>query len=168
MTQSKNVGNAENTESSNDLSAVLTRMSALSLTSDESRALAVTLNMLANSMSMSSQSNQASASTSAQAAPDAVAMEPPFATAIRSPSPPRYHMPPIGSSGPFYVVTRGRQVGVFTNWTATVAPLVLRVPGAVFESVHSRRLAREMFEEALDDGVVEIVDHTTRRPSRRR
>ncbi|KAF7420942.1 hypothetical protein PC9H_011461 [Pleurotus ostreatus] len=81
-----------------------------------------------------------------------------------TPASPRYHLPQPGSPGPYYVITRGRQVGIFTNWTAT-APLVIRVPGAVFESVRSLALAREMMEEALDDGIVSVIDiEYTRRP----
>lgn len=221
--------------------AVLARMATLSLSPDDARALAGTLNMLANSVSLSS-TVQAHPSIPDQAGtpraaaplpptgtprapapmpptstPRAAAPMPPTGTAraaapavatrtsipqvsvaveastpslgaiptqtaaaqsfaARSSAPPasaprvpQYHMPPAGSPGPFYVITRGRQVGVFTNWSA-IAHLVLRVPGAVFESVHSRVLAQEMFEEALYEGVVEVivdVNAHTRRPRRR-
>ncbi|KAF9489533.1 hypothetical protein BDN71DRAFT_1512053 [Pleurotus eryngii] len=85
-----------------------------------------------------------------------------------TPASPRYHLPQPGSPGPYYVITRGRQVGIFTNWTAT-APLVIRVPGAIFESVHSLALAQEMMEEALDDGIVGVIDiEYTCRPRMRR
>ncbi|KAF4574707.1 hypothetical protein AB1N83_004401 [Pleurotus pulmonarius] len=249
MAQSKSVAH----ESSDDLSAVLARMATLSLSPDDARALAGTLNMLANSVSLSSTvqahpsipdqagTPRAAAPLPPTGTPRAPAPMPPTSTprapapmpptstprapapmpptgtaraaapavatrtsipqvsvaveastpslgaiptqtaaaqsfAARSSAPPasaprvpQYHMPPAGSPGPFYVITRGRQVGVFTNWSA-IAHLVLRVPGAVFESVHSRVLAQEMFEEALYEGVVEVivdVNAHTRRPRRR-
>ncbi|KIJ90849.1 hypothetical protein K443DRAFT_14906 [Laccaria amethystina LaAM-08-1] len=47
-----------------------------------------------------------------------------------------YHVPAANAEGPFYVVTQGRDIGVFNGWENT-SPLVTGVSHAVFSRVAS-------------------------------
>ncbi|KIJ89449.1 hypothetical protein K443DRAFT_16110 [Laccaria amethystina LaAM-08-1] len=47
-----------------------------------------------------------------------------------------YHVPAANADGPFYVVTRGRNLGIFGGWE-TVSPLVTGVSHAVYSRVAS-------------------------------
>ncbi|EDR01227.1 uncharacterized protein LACBIDRAFT_333469 [Laccaria bicolor S238N-H82] len=47
-----------------------------------------------------------------------------------------YHVPAANTDGPFYVVARGRNIGIFSGWE-TVSPLVTGVSHAVYSRVAS-------------------------------
>ncbi|EMD31061.1 hypothetical protein CERSUDRAFT_100705 [Gelatoporia subvermispora B] len=66
------------------------------------------------------------------------------------------HIAPPRETNRWYVVTRGRLVGVFDTW-ASVAPHVIGVHSASFMRVGSRQEALAMFDNAYDtDGVAVI------------
>ncbi|KAH9917219.1 uncharacterized protein B0H18DRAFT_1123742 [Fomitopsis serialis] len=56
----------------------------------------------------------------------------------------------------YYTVTRGKAVGVFTDWTA-VSPLVIGVPCSVFSRYATFRNALAAFEDAAASGTVAII-----------
>ncbi|KAH9479048.1 hypothetical protein JR316_0007623 [Psilocybe cubensis] len=56
---------------------------------------------------------------------------------------------------PYYVVTKGKRVGVFTGWH-NVSPLVTGVRGSVYRRCDSEGAAYAAFQEALDAGNVEL------------
>ncbi|KAK0227243.1 hypothetical protein EDD85DRAFT_957852 [Armillaria nabsnona] len=66
-----------------------------------------------------------------------------------------YVTPPI-SGGPFYVVTRGRHVGVFLGW-GNVLPSVIRVPTAAFHRVATIMEGINLMYEAISTGMVMIL-----------
>ncbi|KAF8120428.1 hypothetical protein EV363DRAFT_1394669 [Boletus edulis] len=55
--------------------------------------------------------------------------------------------------GPFYIVTRGRLVGIISHWINT-APLVLHVTGAVYAKVGSVDAGYKLLLNAIDDNAV--------------
>ncbi|PBK66205.1 hypothetical protein ARMSODRAFT_977841 [Armillaria solidipes] len=59
-----------------------------------------------------------------------------------------YHIPLLDEEGPFYVVTRGVDVGVFAGWEDT-ATLVLGIPGSVYRGAPSYDIAIERIEYTL-------------------
>ncbi|KIJ19292.1 hypothetical protein PAXINDRAFT_153324 [Paxillus involutus ATCC 200175] len=59
-------------------------------------------------------------------------------------------------SGPFYLITRGRLVGVIAQW-ARVCPLVIGVSGAAFHMVSSMQWGWQMIEAAIDDGLTRVL-----------
>ncbi|KAH9477996.1 hypothetical protein JR316_0010229 [Psilocybe cubensis] len=56
---------------------------------------------------------------------------------------------------PYYVVTKGKRVGVFTGWH-NVSPLVTGVRGSVYRRYSNEAAAYAAFQEALDAGNVEV------------
>ncbi|KAF5379420.1 hypothetical protein D9615_006532 [Tricholomella constricta] len=58
--------------------------------------------------------------------------------------------------GPWYTITRGRRVGVFSGWD-TVSPLVVGVSGACYNRKASRAQAKMVFARAVRDGNVSII-----------
>ncbi|SJL07021.1 uncharacterized protein ARMOST_10364 [Armillaria ostoyae] len=65
--------------------------------------------------------------------------------------------PAVGQSGEsWYVVTAGREVGVFSNWEQ-VQPFVSGVPHACHKKYRSRAEADAAFETALAEGKVRVL-----------
>ncbi|KIJ09042.1 hypothetical protein PAXINDRAFT_38235, partial [Paxillus involutus ATCC 200175] len=52
--------------------------------------------------------------------------------------------------GPFYLITRGRLVGVVASWQKA-SPLVIGVSGASFSKVSSVHRGWQQVEDAIDD-----------------
>ncbi|KAF8122078.1 hypothetical protein EV363DRAFT_1588210 [Boletus edulis] len=60
-----------------------------------------------------------------------------------------YDLPPMDTTGQLYLVTRGRRVGVFAQWSRT-SPLVNRVRNAVYMKVSSLDEGIALVMEAID------------------
>ncbi|SJL17556.1 uncharacterized protein ARMOST_21108 [Armillaria ostoyae] len=73
-----------------------------------------------------------------------------------SPSQPAALTAAAGPDGPWYVVSKGRSVGVFRGWQ-TVSNLVTGVGRVCFFRHGTRAAAEAVFNEALAAGTVEIL-----------
>ncbi|KAF9014679.1 hypothetical protein BDZ89DRAFT_1046351 [Hymenopellis radicata] len=62
-----------------------------------------------------------------------------------------YERPSYGTPGPYYAITRGRVVGVVAGWDKA-SPHCIGVSGAVFRSVPSIEIGRQVVESALNGG----------------
>ncbi|KAJ7579433.1 hypothetical protein C8J56DRAFT_1059028 [Mycena floridula] len=67
-----------------------------------------------------------------------------------------HRFPPPPPKEPWYVVTVGRQVGVFNDWNI-VAPHVVGVRGAIFKRYDTKASADAAFLVALQGGNVHVV-----------
>ncbi|KAF8136192.1 hypothetical protein EV363DRAFT_1446614 [Boletus edulis] len=68
-------------------------------------------------------------------------------------------LPSEGKDAPFYLITKGRMVGVFSNWE-NAKPMVDHVSGATYRRLQSGTLisqGRQMVVTAIDNGVVRVV-----------
>ncbi|KAF9496305.1 hypothetical protein BDN71DRAFT_1589011 [Pleurotus eryngii] len=91
------------------------------------------------------------------------------ANANAPPTPGVVRMPPIAAgadigslASPWYAVTTGVQVGVFSDWTNVVQPLVRGIPNWRCKRFATFELARRSFNLALTRGSVRIyADPTT-------
>ncbi|KAK0474032.1 hypothetical protein EDD18DRAFT_1116997 [Armillaria luteobubalina] len=63
-----------------------------------------------------------------------------------------YHVPLVGEEGPFYIVTRGTNVGVFSRWENT-SPLVDGVSGCAYRAVATYEEGIEHVESTLEHDV---------------
>ncbi|EDR11625.1 uncharacterized protein LACBIDRAFT_314031 [Laccaria bicolor S238N-H82] len=63
-----------------------------------------------------------------------------------------YHLPAAGAAGPFYCITRGRDIGVFAGWEH-VSPLVIGVSRAVFGRVDSIQEGQNRMDAAVNAGL---------------
>ncbi|EIW81310.1 hypothetical protein CONPUDRAFT_153860 [Coniophora puteana RWD-64-598 SS2] len=59
-------------------------------------------------------------------------------------------------TGPFYLVTRGRWVGIFSPWSKT-SPYVTGVSGAVFHRIKELETGIQQLFDTIDDGQVGVV-----------
>ncbi|KAK0444173.1 hypothetical protein EV421DRAFT_1903281 [Armillaria borealis] len=75
-----------------------------------------------------------------------------------------YHVPVPGAEGPFYIVTRGTDVGIFSGWEET-APLVLNVSGCSYRGVPSYDDGIQCVESALARGKCALLPRPVRPPS---
>ncbi|SJL12520.1 uncharacterized protein ARMOST_15947 [Armillaria ostoyae] len=62
----------------------------------------------------------------------------------------------VGPDGPWYVVSKGRSVGIYQGWQ-NVSSLVTRVGHACFFRCDTRAAAQAAFDEVLATGAVEIL-----------
>ncbi|KIJ93781.1 hypothetical protein K443DRAFT_111531 [Laccaria amethystina LaAM-08-1] len=62
-----------------------------------------------------------------------------------------YQYPATGGSGPFYLVTRGRDIGVFVGWENT-SPLITRVSASVSFRIPSAEEGRVRMENSIAAG----------------
>ncbi|KAH7920332.1 hypothetical protein BV22DRAFT_1133153 [Leucogyrophana mollusca] len=67
-----------------------------------------------------------------------------------------YEVPGPGAARPFYCITKGSRLGVFSGW-ATMSPLVIGVSRAVLTRVASVAKGVELFHEAVDNLTVELI-----------
>ncbi|KAF8121436.1 hypothetical protein EV363DRAFT_1302061 [Boletus edulis] len=67
-----------------------------------------------------------------------------------------YVQPLPDMQGPFYIVTRGKLVGLFSQWIY-VAPQVERVSGAVYEKIQKLDDGFMLLIGAIDDMLVEYL-----------
>ncbi|KAF7431000.1 hypothetical protein PC9H_006715 [Pleurotus ostreatus] len=67
-----------------------------------------------------------------------------------------FHLPNPDDEGPFYMITRGREVGIFAGWDIT-SPLVTGVPGAVFRAVPSIAAAQTRMVSVIASGASAII-----------
>ncbi|KAF9000021.1 hypothetical protein BDZ89DRAFT_1147473 [Hymenopellis radicata] len=67
-----------------------------------------------------------------------------------------YQMPPVGSSGPYYAITRGRVVSVIAGWDRASSSCI-GIGGAVFRSVPSVDAGKQLIEAALAAGSCMIL-----------
>ncbi|KIJ91086.1 hypothetical protein K443DRAFT_135564 [Laccaria amethystina LaAM-08-1] len=63
-----------------------------------------------------------------------------------------YHLPAAGATGPYYCITRGRDIGVYAGWEH-VSPLVIGVSRAVFGRVDSIQEGRNRMDTAESAGL---------------
>ncbi|KAJ7579776.1 hypothetical protein C8J56DRAFT_1058792 [Mycena floridula] len=68
----------------------------------------------------------------------------------------QHRFPPPPPRENWYVVTRGTQVGIFTDWNV-VARHVVGVKGAVFKRYGTRAEAEAAFNAALATGFVQVI-----------
>ncbi|KAJ7585994.1 hypothetical protein C8J56DRAFT_1038996 [Mycena floridula] len=68
----------------------------------------------------------------------------------------QHRFPPPPPRENWYVVTRGTQVGIFTDWNV-VARHVVGVKGAVFKRYGTRTEAEAAFNAALANGFVQVI-----------
>ncbi|KAH7902898.1 hypothetical protein BJ138DRAFT_1120968 [Hygrophoropsis aurantiaca] len=76
-------------------------------------------------------------------------------TSSIAPQVPTHTVPPAAAAR-WYVVTVGRDVGVFQGWH-NVHPLVIGVPGACFTRYSTQTGAEQAFDEAVNEGAVTVV-----------
>ncbi|KAF8442228.1 hypothetical protein L210DRAFT_3644371 [Boletus edulis BED1] len=62
-----------------------------------------------------------------------------------------FYFPMPGVSGPYYLVTKGRAIGIIAQWHHA-SPLVSDISCVVFCKVKCLTRARKMMETAIDDG----------------
>ncbi|PBK72083.1 hypothetical protein ARMSODRAFT_972772 [Armillaria solidipes] len=98
----------------------------------------------------------ATVSTDAPASPAPAPAAPASAAVVSVGANYEYHTPLPGEAGPFYVVSRGREVGVFAGWEDT-SPLITGVSGAVYCSASSYIDAITRIENALHRGNCAIL-----------
>ncbi|KAG2153816.1 hypothetical protein DEU56DRAFT_907295 [Suillus clintonianus] len=67
-----------------------------------------------------------------------------------------YDIPPNDAMGPFYWVTRGRRIGIFSTWQQTSSH-VIGVSRASFSKVRSVAEGIQLMEAAIDRGETEIL-----------
>ncbi|KAF8426145.1 hypothetical protein L210DRAFT_872815, partial [Boletus edulis BED1] len=67
-----------------------------------------------------------------------------------------YVQPDEESDGPFYLVTRGKLVGVFSRWV-NAAPLVVGVKCSVYERVRDGGHGCYLILDAIDDNIVRCL-----------
>jgi len=68
-------------------------------------------------------------------------------------------VPSASAPEPFYLVTKGKMVGVFSSWE-NVSSLVSRVSGATYRRLQpgvTISRARQMMEKAIEDEVVTVI-----------
>ncbi|KAH7905179.1 hypothetical protein BJ138DRAFT_1118703 [Hygrophoropsis aurantiaca] len=107
--------------------------------------------------------------TAPQVPPVAAAPQvPPVAAAPQVPLPPAighfmvsygdvdYYVPFANALPPFYLVTRGRRIGVFSQWQRT-APYVIGVGGAAFSRIRGIENGRQMMEDGIDSDEVVVL-----------
>ncbi|KAJ7592588.1 hypothetical protein C8J56DRAFT_885737 [Mycena floridula] len=68
----------------------------------------------------------------------------------------QHRFPPPPPRENWYVVTRGTQVGIFTDWNVA-AHHVVGVKGAVFKRYSTRAEAEAAFNAALANGFVQVI-----------
>ncbi|KIK34200.1 hypothetical protein CY34DRAFT_98431, partial [Suillus luteus UH-Slu-Lm8-n1] len=62
-----------------------------------------------------------------------------------------FNLPATNAEGPFYCITRGRYIGVFSGWDAT-GPKVLGVSRGIFHKVDSIEKGMSIMRSAIDRG----------------
>ncbi|KAG1904045.1 uncharacterized protein F5891DRAFT_977548 [Suillus fuscotomentosus] len=67
-----------------------------------------------------------------------------------------YNVPAADATGPFYWVTRGRCIGIFSTWQQTSSH-VIGVSRASFSKVRSVAEGIQLMEEAIDRGETEVL-----------
>ncbi|KAG1786546.1 uncharacterized protein HD556DRAFT_1449635 [Suillus plorans] len=67
-----------------------------------------------------------------------------------------YNVPAADATGPFYWVTRGRCIGIFSTWQQTSSH-VIGVSRASFSKVHSVAEGIQLMEEAITCGETEVL-----------
>ncbi|KAF9044659.1 hypothetical protein BDZ89DRAFT_1128053 [Hymenopellis radicata] len=67
-----------------------------------------------------------------------------------------YTRPSPGTPGPYYVITRGRVVGIIAGWDRA-SPNCIGVSGAVFRSVPSADVGKQVVEAALAGGACMLL-----------
>ncbi|KAG1881241.1 hypothetical protein F4604DRAFT_1922247 [Suillus subluteus] len=67
-----------------------------------------------------------------------------------------YNVPAADATGPFYWVTRGRRIGVFSTWQQTSSH-VIGVSRASFSKVRSVAKGIQLMEEAIGRGETEVL-----------
>ncbi|KAG6377890.1 hypothetical protein JVT61DRAFT_14677 [Boletus reticuloceps] len=72
-----------------------------------------------------------------------------------------FYFPMPGVSGPYYLVTKGRAIGIIAQWHRA-SPLVSDISCAVFCKVKCLTQARKMMETAIDDGNIKDISANPR------
>ncbi|KAG9226989.1 hypothetical protein CCMSSC00406_0008961 [Pleurotus cornucopiae] len=67
-----------------------------------------------------------------------------------------YAIPDYNEVGPYYVVVRGTEIGVFAGWDV-VSPLVTGVPGAIHRRTATVALGIARMETALEHGSAAVI-----------
>ncbi|EIW79871.1 hypothetical protein CONPUDRAFT_155267 [Coniophora puteana RWD-64-598 SS2] len=67
-----------------------------------------------------------------------------------------FWVPDDGVDGPFYLVTRGRRVGIFSSWSRT-SPYVTSVSRATFHRVKELEQGMQSVFDAVEDGQLVVV-----------
>ncbi|KAH7920968.1 hypothetical protein BV22DRAFT_1049976 [Leucogyrophana mollusca] len=67
-----------------------------------------------------------------------------------------YDIPAGAARSPFYLVTKGRRVGIFSQWQEA-SPYVIGVAGAVFSKTRSVEDGLVVMKTAIDGGEVEVL-----------
>ncbi|KAG2741135.1 hypothetical protein P692DRAFT_20646226, partial [Suillus brevipes Sb2] len=67
-----------------------------------------------------------------------------------------YNIPASDAAGPFYWVTRGRRIGVFSTWQQTSSH-VIGVSRASFSKVRSVAEGVQLMEQAIERGETEVL-----------
>ncbi|KAH7906699.1 hypothetical protein BJ138DRAFT_1219367 [Hygrophoropsis aurantiaca] len=67
-----------------------------------------------------------------------------------------YYVPDAYCLAPYYLVTKGRRVGVFSQWQKC-SPYVTGVAGAVYSKARSVTHGRDIMEEAIDSGEAQVL-----------
>ncbi|KAG1768281.1 hypothetical protein EV702DRAFT_1203370 [Suillus placidus] len=67
-----------------------------------------------------------------------------------------YNIPVLDATGPFYWVTRGRRIGIFSTWQQTSSH-VIGVSRASFSKVLSVAEGVQLMEQAIDCGETEVL-----------
>ncbi|KIK35557.1 hypothetical protein CY34DRAFT_95877 [Suillus luteus UH-Slu-Lm8-n1] len=67
-----------------------------------------------------------------------------------------YNVPAADATSPFYWVTRGRHIGIFSTWQQTSSH-VIGVSRASFSKVRSVAEGIQLMKEAIDRGEMEVL-----------